>query len=250
MFEGLVDVVRESASSPWVYVALFALAAVDAFFPVVPSEGAVITVGVFAATGEAALVPVILAAGTGAFAGDHVSYALGGAASSRLPRARPGSKRGRALAWAERVLERRGGSVLVVGRYVPGGRVAVTMAAGSVHYPLRRFTPYVAVAGATWATYAALVGFLGGATFEEDPLKAVLLGFALAGALALAVEVVRHVRGRGRPAVGGPVDLDLTDAGLSGWPPAAPTSAPRPPAPEERAPPLHEVPATGRSRAR
>lgn len=234
MLEGLVDVVRDGASSPWVYAALFALAAIDAFFPVVPSEGAVITVGVFAATGEAALVPVIVAAGAGAFTGDHVAYALGGAATRRLPVARAGSRRRRALAWAERVLEKRGGSVLVVGRYVPGGRVAVTMAAGSVRYPLRRFTPYVALAGASWATYAALVGFLGGATFEEDPIKALLLGFALAGTAALAVEVVRHLRGRRAP-TGGPatvdvtdVAVDVTDAALSGRPPTAGPPAPRP----------------------
>lgn len=105
------------------------------------------------------------------------------------------------------------------------------MAAGSVRYPLRRFTPYVALAGASWATYAALVGFLGGATFEEEPIKALLLGFGLAGTAALIIEVARHVRGRGRgrPAVGGPVAVDLTDGALSERPPTAEPRGPRPP---------------------
>jgi membrane protein DedA with SNARE-associated domain len=83
--------------------------------------------------------------------------------------------------------------VIVVARYVPGGRVAATMTAGSVGYPLRRFTPFAAVAGVTWAIYTAMIGFVGGTAFEDEPLKALLLGFGLAASAALLVEVGRHL---------------------------------------------------------
>jgi membrane protein DedA with SNARE-associated domain len=198
MFEGVVDVIRELASSPWIYVGLFLIAAVDGFFPLVPSESAVVTVGVFAATGDAALGSVIASAAGGAIVGDHVSYALGRAARSRLAGGDQRSRRGKALAWAKRVLARRGGVVIVVARYVPGGRVAATMTAGSVGYPLRRFTPFAAVAGVTWAIYTAMIGFIGGAAFEDDPVKALLLGFALAASAALLVEAGRHLVRRHR----------------------------------------------------
>jgi len=197
MFEGLVDVVADLASSPWVYVGLFLIAAVDGFFPLVPSESSVVTVGVFAASGDAALASVIGSAAAGAIAGDHVSYALGRAARSRLDGGER-SRRRAALAWAKELLARRGGVVIVVARYVPGGRVAATMTAGSVGYPMRRFTPFAAVAGVSWACYTAMIGFVGGSAFEDDPVKALLLGFGLAALAAVLVEAGRHLVRRRR----------------------------------------------------
>ena len=52
MSDAITDLVEGAMGSPWVYLALCAFAAIDAFFPVVPSESLVITAGVFAATGE------------------------------------------------------------------------------------------------------------------------------------------------------------------------------------------------------
>jgi membrane protein DedA with SNARE-associated domain len=89
--------------------------------------------------------------------------------------------------------------VIVVARYIPGGRMAATMTAGSVGYPLRRFTPFAVVAGVTWAAYTALVGFIGGSTFEEEPGKGLLLGLGMAVAAALVVEAGRRIVGRHRP---------------------------------------------------
>jgi membrane protein DedA with SNARE-associated domain len=56
-------------SSPWVYLVLFGFAAIDAFFPVVPSESLVITAGVYAAAGEPNLAGVVAVAALGASAG-------------------------------------------------------------------------------------------------------------------------------------------------------------------------------------
>ncbi|WP_369131003.1 DedA family protein, partial [Modestobacter roseus] len=146
MTDALLTWVHDLMASPWVLVALFTLAAVDGFFPVVPGESVVITAGVFAATGQPDLPWVIAAAALGAFAGDHVSYLLGHTAGPRLrSRARPGSRRRAALDRADRLLTRRGGMLLVTARYVPGLRTAVTLTAGAVGWPLRRFTPFAAL---------------------------------------------------------------------------------------------------------
>ncbi|MEU9891739.1 DedA family protein [Sphaerisporangium sp. NPDC051011] len=193
MSQALLDLLNNVMTSPWVYLALFALAAVDGFFPAVPSETAVITAGVFAATGKPNLALVILVAALGAFAGDHISYLIGRHSVGRLRR---GRRAGAAFDWASKALAERGGMVLVIARYIPGGRTAVTLTMGGVRYPLRSFTPFDALAAGSWALYSGLVGYLGGMAFENDPIKGLLLGFTVAVTIAVTTEIVRHVRRR------------------------------------------------------
>ena len=199
MGDAIVQLVEGAVSSPWFYLALFAFAAIDGFFPLVPSESLVITAGVFAAGGEPDLVPVVVTAAAGAFAGDHVSFLAGRTVGGRaFDRTRPGTRRRAALEWAARTLASRGGLILVVSRYIPGGRTAVTLGAGAVGYPLRSFTVFDSLAAVSWALYAALTGYIGGAAFEDDPLEGLLLGFALAASVALLVELTRALRRRTR----------------------------------------------------
>ena len=192
--EGMVDAITQlvegAMASPWVLLALFAVAAIDGFFPVVPSESLVVTAGVFAAaTGEPSLPLVIVAAALGAITGDHISYFLGTRASGKVAERR-------AFAWASRKLDQRGGTIIVVSRYIPGGRTAVTLSSGAVRFPLRTFTAYDTVAGVSWGLYSGLVGFIGGAAFEEQPLAGLALGLGLAIGVAATIELVRHLRGR------------------------------------------------------
>ncbi len=86
--------------------------------------------------------------------------------------------------------------MIVVARFVPGGRTAVTLTAGAVRYPLRSFSTFDAIAAVSWATYAALIGYLGGAAFEDDALKGTGVGLGLALGVTAVVELVRHVRRR------------------------------------------------------
>ena len=193
----VIPFVESVVSSPWIYLVLFGVAAVDGFFPLVPSESSVITAGVFAAAGEPSLALVIVAAALGAFAGDQVSYALGRAAGPRVyRRADPGSRRRGALDRARTALARRGGMIIVVARYVPGARTAVTLTAGAVDYRWPRFAGFAALAALTWGTYSALIGYLGGVAFERDPLKGLLLGLGLAAAVTAAVELTQLARRR------------------------------------------------------
>lgn len=197
MTDMIVQLVEGALSSPWGLLALAAVAAVDGFFPLVPSESLVVTAGVFAAAGNQTLALIIAAGALGAFTGDHVSYFVGRRAGDRLTgRLREGSRKFAAYGWARRILAERGGTVIVVGRYVPGGRTAVTLTAGAVRHPLSSFTLFDGIAAASWATYAALVGYLGGAAFEDEPLKGVLLGLGLALSVAGAIELLRHARRR------------------------------------------------------
>ncbi|MER5650639.1 VTT domain-containing protein [Streptosporangium sp. NPDC002524] len=194
--QAILDVLHDVMTSPWIYLALFALALLDGFFPVVPAETSVITAGVFAAaTGAPDLFPVIVVAALGAFAGDHISYAIGRTTNDRL---RNGRRSRKAFAWAERALAERGGLVLVVARYIPGGRTACTLTMGAVAYPRRAFALFDALAAVSWAVYSGLIGYVGGAAFENDPIKGLLLGLGIALAVTVVVETVRHLRRRGR----------------------------------------------------
>ncbi|MEH0820666.1 MULTISPECIES: DedA family protein [unclassified Micromonospora] len=195
--EPVLDLFRHTVSSPWVYLVIFAVTAVDAFFPAVPGETVVITAGVLAAAGEPNLVAVIVSAALGALAGDHVSYGIGrGGGAHRLTRLPAESRRRAGSEWARRAVEQRGGMILMTARYVPGGRTAVTLTMGAVRYPLRCFLLFDTLAAGTWATYCGLLGYFGGLAFERDPVKGLLAGVALSLALTGLLEVVRRLRQR------------------------------------------------------
>jgi membrane protein DedA with SNARE-associated domain len=197
VLDGIVDIAQDALTSPWGYLALFTFAALDAVIPMVPSESLVITAGVFAASGDPSLALVVAAAGAGAFTGDHVSYMLGRTAGSRLlKRAKPGSRSKNAFDWASVALFERGGVILIIARYIPGGRTAATLTMGTVKYPLRSFSLFDAIAAFSWALYSALIGYLGGHAFEEDPIKGLALGFGIAVVFAGLIELIRHLRRR------------------------------------------------------
>lgn len=195
MTDAILPYVEDLIASPWLYLVLFALATIDGFFPLVPSETSVITAGVFAATGVPDLPLVILAAALGAFAGDQAAYCIGRLSGPRLyKRAVAGSRRRATLDRAQHELDARGGVIILVARYFPGARTAVSLTAGAVNYRWSRFAAFGAGAAVAWGGYCALVGYVGGRAFEDNPLKALLLGLGLVAVVTLAAEGVRHLR--------------------------------------------------------
>jgi membrane protein DedA with SNARE-associated domain len=189
------DFLFDLLSSPWAYAIVLGIAALDAVFPAVPSESLAITAGVLSGVGKLHVAPTIASAAAGAFIGDTTSYAigrtLGRRAQERLFR---GDRSKRALTWAQRQLEERGGYLIVVARFVPGGRTATTFTAGLVHFPAWRFAGFAALAAAAWGSYAVLLGYLGGRVFEEKPILALAVALGIAFAITAAVELVRRLR--------------------------------------------------------
>ncbi|WP_059013612.1 DedA family protein [Streptomyces specialis] len=198
MDNAILDAIEGFIATPWVYVALFAVAKLDGFFPVVPSETLVVTLGVFAAAdGNPNLALIIIVAALGAFAGDHISYLIGRKSGDRIyARLKPEGRTRKAYDHVGHMLEKRGGIMLIIARYIPGGRTAATLTTGATKYPLRLFSAYDAIAAVSWAVYSAMIGFIGGAAFEENPLRGVVLGLGLALALAGIHEGVRIIRER------------------------------------------------------
>jgi membrane protein DedA with SNARE-associated domain len=190
------DFILPFVSSPWIYAIVFAVCAIDAFFPPVPCGVVVVTLAAFSVTGDPSLAGLLAVAAAGAFVGDTIAYLLGryltGWVSVRWVSV------GKVPATAARVhdaLTNWGGGMLVVARFVPGGRTVATVSAGSMRYPIRRFWLFTAVAALAWGSWTTAIGYAGGQVFHS-PVPGAVGGVALASALGLIIEAVRRLARR------------------------------------------------------
>jgi membrane-associated protein len=190
MFNQFTDLVANA--SGWAYLIVFLLAYLDALVPIVPSETSVITAGVVASQGDLNLMIVIAAAAAGAFLGDNTAYFVGSRYGVRInERFFSGENARRRIQWAQKQVTERGGELILIARFIPGGRTVVMLSAGTLGYPWRRFVVFDAAAALGWALYASLLGYFGGHAFENAPWKGLLLALGIAFAVAGAVEVLR-----------------------------------------------------------
>jgi membrane protein DedA with SNARE-associated domain len=182
------------------YLIALVMPALDALFPVLPSETAVIALGVATAgSADPRIALLVGCAAVGAFLGDHLCYLLGRRFSPAVERRFFATPKGmRARAWAERSLARFGLRLIIVCRFIPGGRAAVTVTCGLTGYPRQRFTAATAVAAAIWAPYAFLIGRVGGRAFEDNPWAGLVAAFGASVAISAVIEVCRRLRARGR----------------------------------------------------
>ncbi|MEK6312658.1 MAG: VTT domain-containing protein [Curtobacterium sp.] len=196
MLDQITPFVVDLAASPLVYVVLFALCLLDGFFPPVPSETALVAVAAVAATsGQPVLFGLLAAAAAGAVAGDSIAYWIGRRvglarlASSRRPRIAA------AFAFAERQMQQRPASLILVGRYIPVGRVAVNTTAGATKLPYRRFLGISAVAGSLWAATSLGIALATSSVLHE-PVVAAMVSMVIAVVLGVVVDRVIGTIGR------------------------------------------------------
>jgi membrane-associated protein len=186
----------------WFLLVILAIAFLDSVIPVVPSETCVIIGGVAASLGTQNIIAVIAAGAIGAFLGDNCAYLIGRRASGWFHRrAERKPKFARKLAWAEMQILQRGGLLLITARFIPGGRTILTLSCGITRQKRWWFVRWVFLATIIWATYAAMLGRIGGEAFEEDHTKAFLLAFGLAIGTNIVIEIVRHFLKRHREAL-------------------------------------------------
>lgn len=181
-------------ASHWLLLILFAAAAIDAVFPVVPSEGMVITAGMAAAAGHQNLPLVIAVAMAGSVIGESVCYFLGRGSGPALHRwMKRQERRQRLYEKVSAALHSRGGLILMTVRYIPGARMVATLTAGATRYSFKKFIVFT-IAGVTVAyTYVALLGYLGGDAFAHDQLKGLAFSLSLAAVIGLVVETTRRI---------------------------------------------------------
>jgi len=188
MLDSLIDLISDAW---WTYPFIFLFALLDSIIPLVPSETAVIAAGVVAASGGLNLAVVIAVAAAGAFCGDNIAYEIGKRARPWLERRFSGPKAAARFEWAERLLARRGVGLIIVARFIPGGRTAVTLTAGMTHMSRGKFVLATVIAGVLWASYAALLGYFGGKTFEDNHTLAFVVAFGAALSVTALTELIR-----------------------------------------------------------
>jgi len=177
------------------YLIAIVVPALDAVFPVLPSETAVIALGVATAGSTDPRIALLVAcAAAGAFLGDNLCYLLGRRFGPRVERRFFASQKGaRRRRWAEHSLDRFGMPLIIVCRFIPGGRTAVTLSCGLVGYSRRRFVAATAVAATIWALYAFFIGRLGGKAFEDRPWAGFLVAFGITLVVTGLVVLVRRI---------------------------------------------------------
>jgi membrane-associated protein len=182
------------SGSPWTYVLLLAIVAGDAVFPVLPSETVIIAAAVLAAQGHLNIALVIIAAFVGALLGDNAAYGIGHSGLRRVAdRLLRSEKNRHRLEWGRSQLEHHGVWIIIVARFIPGGRTATTYVAGTVGMPWkRRFLPADAIAAALWSLYASALGYIGGASFENNLWLPMLIGAAASLLVGGIGELVRR----------------------------------------------------------
>ena len=181
------------------YLIIFVIAVLDSVLPIVPSETLVIIGGVSAGLGNLWIPLVIVVAAAGAFIGDNMSYLIGREASDWVIRRQTRTDKGavRMAKIVEQVHER-GGLLLITARFIPGGRTALTLSCGVTKQPRRWFISWAAVAAVIWGNYAALLGFIGGKSFEDNHTLAFIIAFVSAFSITLVIELVRWLLKRAR----------------------------------------------------
>jgi membrane-associated protein len=203
-------------ASGWVFVVLFAFALLDGFFPPVPSETAVIALATAWVAGQGPhILLVVLVAAAGAFSGDQLAYTLGRTFSGRLAARQEAGLRGSgAVARVQGLIVSRGGPALLAARFVPGGRVAVTLAAGALRFPRRRFVAWTAGGTLLWASYYAAIGSVAGVWLRGNAPAAIVVGVAGGTAIGWLVDQVLRRRGLAVSAVADPVEEDVEGSGV------------------------------------
>lgn len=171
-------------TSVWLYPALFGLAIADAFLFLVPSEVLLLAAAAAAAADGPQILTIALTAATGAIIGDHIAYQLGRSSSRALAgrRSARAAERATVRRRAGDLIQRKGGLILIGARYVPGGRTAVTFAAGSVDFGRSRFLAFDVLASGLWAAFYATAGLVGGTAFSN-----VWIGCGVGVAMAVTI---------------------------------------------------------------
>ncbi len=166
----------------------------DALLPLLPAETVVVTGAVLASNGRLNIVLVAAAAAVGALLGDNAAYGLGRSGLRRIADRLLGSDKNRQrLDWARTQLRERGAWIIIVARFIPGGRSATTYAAGTLGMPWKlRFLPADTIAALLWAIYSAALGYFGGAAFENNLWLPLLIAFGVSLLVTGVGELVRR----------------------------------------------------------
>jgi membrane protein DedA with SNARE-associated domain len=176
----------------------------DAIFPPVPSEMVVITAGALSADGRANVFLVAILAALASWLGDIMVFQLFKRRLSHvLDRWSWGRKfhSGVHLAIARAGRSSTYGAIIGI-RFIPGGRLATTAAAGIANVSTRGFSFCAALGGSLWAVWSVGLGYITGSATKLPFWASSLIGVGLGLVIGAVVGVVvTRRRGNRSPVV-------------------------------------------------
>ena len=180
--------------SPWLLPVLVVMIAIDAPFPMFPSETVLMSAAAmaFGSADFPLVVGLFGASVAGSVLGDLAVFWLGRCSHRVLSRAVEAESG--LSAWVRKHMLLRPGIALVGARLMPGGRLVSTAAAGRFGLPLRRFLPWTFASSAVWSVYMLLIGLALGPITGGSPLLSLVAGVVMAVLTGLGFAVVARVR--------------------------------------------------------
>ncbi len=186
------------------------------FFPFLPGDTLLLSLGVFIATDDIdifpgghlwemtiALVMLVTAAMLGNIAGYEIGRALGPPLQQRNGRI----LKKKYFDQTEDFFAKHGSKALVIGRFVPFVRTYVTVVAGITRMDRRRFLVWSFVGAVCWVLSITLLGYFLGTRIPwlRDNIDLAILAILFLSVIPVAYEWIKHRRnGRKRATAAGP----------------------------------------------
>ena len=150
-----------------------------------------VAAAVLASDGSLNILLVILAGAVGAVIGDSSAYWIGRAGGPHIKRTVTRWAGQERLDAAERMVARQGAPLVVVGRFLPGIRIAINLSCGAGQMAYPRFLIFDSIGAIIWSAQAALLGYFAGKAFADQLWVAFVVAFAVT-ALVGGVIAVRE----------------------------------------------------------
>ncbi len=194
MIHALEPLMHDVLQSAWLLPVLTVLIAIDGPVPMLPSETLLMSAAAsaFGSYDAVGIIGLFAAALAGSVLGDLAVFGMGRSSTRVLPRAAE-AETGLA-AWVRSNMFRRPVVALVGARFVPGGRLVSTAAAGRLGLPLRRLLAGSVVSSALWSVYMLVVGLAVGPMTGGNPLLCIVAGAVMAVLTAGAYAVGSRIR--------------------------------------------------------
>ena len=191
-----------------IYFWIFPLVIGDAIFPPLPSEMVVITGGALSAEGHINAFLVILLATVSSWLGDLLVFQLFKRRLSHvLDRWKWGLRFHAAVHAAIAKAGRSSTYGAIIGvRFIPGGRLATTAAAGIANVSTRGFSLCAAIGGLLWASWSVALGYFTGSATGLPFWASSLIGVGMGLVIGIVVGVIVTRRRGNRSPVDEPLE--------------------------------------------
>lgn len=192
------DLVRLSGPVAYLVVAALVFGETAVFLGfVIPGETAVVLGGVLASRGRVSLLILILVVVVAAVAGPLVGYEIGRHLGGRLVAARALRRVAGGVERAQDMLRTRGGTAVLIGRFVAVLRALMPALAGTARMSYRTFLLYNVVSGIVWGIGYCLLGYAAGSAYaviERRVGTGVAIALAVVVVAGMAIWAVRRHR--------------------------------------------------------